>query len=493
MASGGVVAWPSENGRHEGLSDPPVPVPSDATHGGVPCKREEVRNAVASAPPVSSEELLLAAADLDRIVSASEADTPNAAAAQRQIHGVVTEVALRGVLRFEWAQAKPLIRWCVRDVLTRSFTDGDGDAPEVGPPPPHTQAEVASRTMDALGGWLDALDGWPFTAPRLCELLIFPRQHHSKLAQWAWAVGKCLKVTSTASADAAPPPPPPLADLEAERDARAAEHAAAQAAICANRGKLDNGRDQAAPSAGADAQGARIAMPAASGPSPDDAQRTERTARNPFPLDADMHAHGDLPMAGLEEVMAGAGESPGVAPDGTAIDGAGGDVGLLEGSGGHHGGGHVFTPNPLLFGDAGDVTGMAPGVPGRGGRGAEAEAVEPVGIAGDAAAAGAADAVDAAADGTRTIAPQHPKLAPQHSMEAGASIGGEGQCPPYPIATQAAAAAAAAAATAAANFAAAAAVAAGGSDVLASGPGVLEKSHISIPPESPHKRPKMDA
>ena len=142
---------------------------------------------------------------------------------------------LSGVLRYPWSLVRPVMEALLNDISDDWELDEQVKtrflprAPpphasqwtlrcvmqvEVGPAPPPEESTSGMRG-ELLDG-LRQLDGYPWTAQRLSELLLEPRNQYSRFAKFARAVQMCLQVTSTLPCTADPGPRPLLSELPKE-------------------------------------------------------------------------------------------------------------------------------------------------------------------------------------------------------------------------------------------------------------------------------------
>jgi hypothetical protein len=135
------------------------------------------------------------------------------------VRGVLAEIALRGALRHPWAATLPALHAALDEALDAvggAEAEAAGGA-AAGPRPPVLECAPAPAAARArLHALLDAAPAPPFTAQRLCEVLLAPTPQHPALDRLALALERLLLVTSAGPAAAPPaaqPPRPPLAAL----------------------------------------------------------------------------------------------------------------------------------------------------------------------------------------------------------------------------------------------------------------------------------------
>lgn len=104
----------------------------------------------------------------------------------------LTHIAKTGDTVFPWEKLKPLLHRKLELVMDEFYITSpvEPDMPNV---PPFDYEEMSDFILEAL----DRFDAAPFTIQRLCELVIDPRKHYSRIDKFMRAVEKSVLVVST--------------------------------------------------------------------------------------------------------------------------------------------------------------------------------------------------------------------------------------------------------------------------------------------------------
>jgi len=142
----------------------------------------------------------------------------------KSLLGVLVEIGTRGILRYKWDHAKPLVKSLLearllefeqkstagaemgRSIWHRSLSRESSPflspSPSSSPQPskendnPITH-ERKPTEKDRMLGLLAQFSDYPFTIQRICEMLVIPDVYYTKFDQLIWALEKCLMVTET--------------------------------------------------------------------------------------------------------------------------------------------------------------------------------------------------------------------------------------------------------------------------------------------------------
>lgn len=127
------------------------------------------------------------------------------------LRGLVAEMALTGVIRYNWPLMRPLLDHLM-ELQLRHYEESS--SVEVGPARPVLlDGEPLDSVIERLRSYLNGFDSAPWTAQRLAELLLEPGKQYKQLHKLALALEKLLLVSSGVPTTVEPPPPPRLSDL----------------------------------------------------------------------------------------------------------------------------------------------------------------------------------------------------------------------------------------------------------------------------------------